>query len=83
MSKAKTSTERMREKRERDKLDEEERLARLLSRTIKLDLFKSTDAKLIEVMDRADIDEPQDLITRLIHGASRLASEDLQELIKL
>ncbi len=83
MSKAKTSTERMREKRERDKLDEEERLARLLSRTIKLDLFKATDAKLIEVMERADIDEPQDLITRLIHGASRLTPEELQELIKL
>lgn len=83
MSKAKTSTERMREKRERDKLDEEERLARLLSRTIKLDLFKATDAKLIEVMARADIDEPQDLITRLIHGASLLASEELKELIKL
>lgn len=83
MSKAKTSTERMREKRERDKLDEEERLARLLSRTIKLDLFKATDAKLIEVMERADIEEPQDLITRLIHGASRLTSEELQELIKL
>ncbi len=83
MSKAKTSTERMREKRERDKLDEEERLARLLSRTIKLDLFKATDAKLIEVMERADIDEPQDLITRLIHGASRMSSEELHELIRL
>ncbi len=83
MSKAKTSTERMREKRERDKLDEEERLARLLSRTIKLDLIKATDAKLIEVMERADIDEPQDLITRLIHGASRLSEDELQALIKL
>ncbi len=83
MSKAKTSTERMREKRERDKLEEEERLARLLSRTIKLDLFKATDAKLIEVMARADIDEPQDLITRLIHGSGRLSDDELQELIKL
>ncbi len=78
-----TSTQRMRKKRELDKLEEEERLARLLSRTIKLDLFKATDAKLIEVMARADIDEPQDLITRLIHGASRLTPEDLQELIRL
>ncbi len=83
MSKAKTSTERMREKRERDKLDEEERLARLLSRTIKLDLFKATDAKLIEIMEQADIDEPQDLITRLIHGASRMSDDELQALIKL
>lgn len=78
-----TSTQRMRKKRELDKLEEEERLARLLSRTIKLDLFKAKDAKLIEVMERADIEEPQDLITRLIHGASRLTSEELQELIKL
>ncbi len=53
------------------------------SRTIKLDLFKATDAKLIEVMERADIDEPQDLITRLIHGASRLGDDELKALIKL
>jgi hypothetical protein len=78
-----TSAERMRLKRERDKLDEEERLARLLSRTIRLDLFKATDAKLVEVMDRADIDEPQDLITRLIHGASRMSDDELQALITM
>ena len=45
-----TSAERMREKRERDKLKDEERLARLLSRTIKLDLFKATDYALIRTM---------------------------------
>lgn len=80
---AKTAAERKQEQRERDKLTEEERLSRCLSRTIKLDLFKATDAKLIEVMARLDIDEPQDVITRLIHGASRLDDESLQELTAL
>lgn len=77
---AKSSTIRMRELREREKLKEEERLARLLSRTIKLDLFKSTDAALIEMMERLDIEEPQDLITRLIHGAAKLDDEQLSRL---
>lgn len=72
---AKTAADRQREKRERDKLAEEERLARLLSRSIKLDLFKGTDAKLVEMMGRAGIDEPQDFITRLIHGAYRLSQQ--------
>ena len=54
-----TSTERMREKRERDKLKEEERLARLLSRTIKLDLFKATDYALIRTMARLGIETLQ------------------------
>jgi len=36
---AKSSTVRKQEQREHDRLAEEERLARLLSRTIKLDLF--------------------------------------------
>lgn len=78
-----TSAERMREKRERDKLKEEERLARLLSRTIKLDLFKATDCALIRTMERLGIEEPQDLLTRLIHGADRLDDEQLSRLAEL
>jgi len=78
-----TSAERMREKRERDKLKEDERLARLLSRTIKLDLFKATDYALIRTMTRLGIDEPQDLITRLIHGADKLDDEQLSRLTDL
>lgn len=77
---AKSATDRQREKRERDKLAEEERLARLLSRSIRLDLFKGTDAKLIRSMERLGIDEPQDLISRLIHGADRLDDESLREI---
>lgn len=78
-----TSAERMREKRERDKLKEEERLARLHARTIKLDLYKGTDMALIRTMERLGIDEPQDLITRLIHGADKLDDERLSWLTKL
>ena len=77
---AKSATERKREERERNKLAEEERLARLLSRRITLDLFKGTDAKLIELMAVLHIEEPQDLITRLIHGAHRLDLEQLSSL---
>ncbi|WP_160286358.1 hypothetical protein [Pseudomonas knackmussii] len=77
---AKTSAERKADQRERDKLKEEERLARLLSRRISLDLFKATDAKLIRIMERLQIDEPQDVLTRLIHGADRLDDESLAEL---
>lgn len=77
---AKTAAERKAEQRERDKLKEEERLARLLSRRITLDLFKATDMALIRIMERLQIDEPQDVIQRLIHGADRLDDESLAEL---
>lgn len=80
---AKSSAERMREKRERDKLKEEERLARLLSRSIKLDLYKATDYALIRTMVRAGIEEPQDLITRLIHNADKLNDEQLSYMLRL
>ncbi|MDH4608118.1 hypothetical protein [Pseudomonas sp. BN102] len=80
---AKTAKERKQEQRERDKQTEELRLARLLSRSIKVDLFKATDAKLIEIMQRLEIEEPQDVIQRLIHGAHRLDDESLKEITTL
>ena len=80
---AKTAAQRKAEQRERDKQTKEERMARLLSRTLKLDLFKATDAKLIEIMQRLEIDEPQDVIQRLIHGAHRLDDESLREITTL
>ena len=80
---ATTSKERMQAKRERDKLKEEERLARLLSRSIKLDLYKATDYALIRTMVRAGIEEPQDLITRLIHNADKLDDEQLSCMLRL
>lgn len=79
---AKTAAERKRDQREREKLDEEERLARLLSRRITLDLYKGTDYALIRTMARAGIEEPQDLITRLIHAADRLDDQQLADLIR-
>lgn len=80
---AKSATQRKQEQRERDKLKEEERLARLLSRTIKLDLYKGTDAHLVAIMARIGVDEPQDAITRLIHGCAKLDDEALSRLTAL
>lgn len=74
---AKTPAERKREQREREKMDEEERLARLHSRTIKLDLFKGTDAVLIAAMERCGIEEPEDMLTRLIYATQKMSEEDL------
>ena len=80
---AKDAAQRKREQRDRDRQTEEERLARLLSRTIKVDLFKATDYALIRGMVRAGIDEPQDYISRLIHGADRLDDKALSEITTL
>lgn len=80
---AKTPAQRKAEQRKRDKLTEEERLARLLSRTIKLDLFKATDMALIRGMVRMGIGEPQDYISRLIHNADLLNDNDLERMTRL
>lgn len=80
---AKTAKERKEEQRARDKLAKEDRLARLLARTIKIDLYKATDMALIRCMVRMGIEEPQDLISRLIHGADRLDDEQLSLLTEL
>ena len=76
--KPKTAAERMREKRQRDKLAEEERLTRLLAKTIKLQLFLSTSEALDRLLIETGIEEPQDVITRLIHGAKLLTPEQKQ-----
>lgn len=78
MAKAKTDAERQADKRQRDKLKEEDRLARLLAKTIKLQLFHSTSEKLDELMLETGIDEPQDIITRLIHGVQHLTPKQKQ-----
>lgn len=80
---AKSAALRKQEQRERDKLTEAERLSRLLSRTIELQLFKGTDMALIRIMARAGIDEPQDLITRLIHNADQMTDNGLARLTEL
>lgn len=78
--KPKTAAERMREKRQRDKLSEEERLKLLLAKTIKLQLYHRTNEALEQLMREHDIEEPQDVIARLIHGAERLTPEQKQEM---
>lgn len=77
---AMSALERKRKERELAKLSEADRLARLLARTIKLDLYKATDAALVRIMERAGITEPQDMISRLIHGADRLDDVGLDAL---
>lgn len=73
--KPKTAAERMREKRARDKLREEERLAVLLAKTIKLQVYQGTNEILDRLLIETGIDEPQDVITRLIHGSQHLTPE--------
>lgn len=80
---AKTPAQRKKEQRERDKLTAEEREARLLSRRIVTDLYHNTDNALKRVMARAKIEEEQDLISRLIHGADRLTEKQLEKLIRI
>lgn len=80
---AKTPAQRKKEQRERDKLSTEERKARLLSRRIVTDLYHNTDNALKRSMERAGINEEQDLISRLIHGADRLPDERLEALLRI
>lgn len=80
---AKSPAMRKKEQRERDKLSAEEREARLLSRRIVTDLYHNTDSALKRVMSRAEIEEDQDIITRLIHGADRLTDKQLEKLIRI
>ena len=80
---AKSAKERKAAQRERDALAEEERLARLLARTIRIDLYHFTDGKLREIMAALDIDEPQDMVTRLIHCAHMMDRETLSRLTDL
>lgn len=80
---AKTPAQRKKEQRERDKLSAEEKLAKLLSRRIVTDLYHNTDTALKRSMARTRIEEEQDLISRLIHGADRLTDEQLTALINI
>ena len=75
---AKTPAQRQREKRARDKLSEEERQARHVSRKIVTELYRSTDMALMRIMARASVSEDQDIITQLIHAADRMAVEQFR-----
>ena len=80
---AKSALERKQDERTRNKLTEEERLARLLSRRLSIDLFHNDDAKLKRSMLRAGITEEQDLISRLIHGADRMTDAQFAKHIRI
>ncbi len=72
---AKTPAQRMREMRARNKLKEDERLKKLLAKTIKLQMYHATNEQLDRIMLEQDIDEPQDVISRLISGYSLLTED--------
>ncbi|MDH0749484.1 cytochrome P450 [Pseudomonas sp. GD03842] len=80
---AKTPAQRQQDKRDRDKMSKEEREARLLSRRIVTDLYHNDDAALKRVMARADIEEEQDMISRLIRGADRMPDDQLKDHIRI
>lgn len=78
-----SAAQRKREQRERDKLKEDERLARLLSRRITIDLYHSTDSALLRGMARMGIDEAQDYLSRLIHNSDLLTDNGLERMTAL
>lgn len=78
---AKSAALRQREKRERDKLKEEQRRDRLLAYTLKLDVYQGTAGHLARVQQVTGIEEVHDLITRAIHNISRLDEKALCELL--
>ena len=80
---AKTPTERKRDQRERDKMNNAEKEAALLSRQIVTKLYHNDDAALKRVMTRSGIDEEQDLISRFIRGADRMTDEQLADHIRI
>ncbi|SEP58679.1 hypothetical protein SAMN03159444_00138 [Pseudomonas sp. NFACC02] len=80
---AKTPKQRQQDKRDRDKMSKEDREARLLSRRIVTDLYHNDDAALKRIMARTYIDEPQDIITRLIRGADRMPDDQLNDHIRI
>jgi len=78
---AQTAAERKAAQRERDKLKEEQRLAALLAYRLQLDVFKGTALHIGRCMAVAQIEEPQDVITRLINRTADMTDEQLAELL--
>ena len=78
---AKTAAERQKEKRARDKLKEEQRRARLLAYSLKVDVYQGTADHIERIKQVTGIDEVQDLLTRAIHNISRLDDDALRALL--
>ena len=78
---AKTAAECQKEKRARDKLKEEQRRARLLAYSLKVDVYQGTADHIERIKQVTGIDEVQDLLTRAIHNISRLDDDALRALL--
>lgn len=79
---AKTAAERKREQRERDKLREDERQARLLAYRLQVDVYHATAERLENIMATCDIEERQDAVSRMIHNCARLSDDKLREFLR-
>ncbi|ONM43120.1 hypothetical protein BXT89_14295 [Halopseudomonas pachastrellae] len=75
---AKSAKERKREQRAREKLKAEERRARLLAYSLKVDVYQGTADNIERIKQVTGIDEVQDLLTRAIHNISRLDDDALR-----
>ncbi|ROZ86943.1 hypothetical protein EF096_01755 [Pseudomonas neustonica] len=78
---AKTDAERQKEKRARDKLKAEERRARLLAYSLKVEVYQGTADHLERIKQVTGIDEVHDLLTRAIHNISRLDDAALRDFL--
>lgn len=79
---AKSPAQRKAEQRARDKLKEEQRLAPLLAYRLQVDIFHATAEHLERIMATCEIEERQDVVSRLIHNASRLPDDQLREFLR-
>ena len=78
---AKSDAERQKEKRARDKLREEQRRARLLAYTLKVEVYQGTADHIERIKQVTGIDEVHDLLTRAIHNISRLDDAALRDFL--
>lgn len=78
---AKSDAERQKEKRTRDKLKEEDRRARLLAYTLKVEVYQGTADHIERIKQVTGIEEVHDLLTRAIHNISRLDDAALRDFL--
>lgn len=78
---AKTAAQRQREKRERDRQRREQHEAQVLAYRLNLDIYKGTAAHLARIMTATQIEEQQDIITRLSHRCAQMPDAELKEFL--
>ena len=78
---AKSDAERQKEKRARDKLKAEERRARLLAYSLKVEVYQGTADHIERIKQVTGIEEVHDLLTRAIHNISRLDDAALRDFL--